>query len=320
MPNEHFFPPIEPFASGRLAVDDVHEIYWEQCGNPDGQPVLFIHGGPGAGCSQNDRCFFDPEVFRVVLVDQRGCGRSSPLGELTNNTPSHLAADFEAIRREFGIDTWHVFGGSWGSTLSLFYAQEYPDAVRSLVLRGIWLIRESEIRWWLYEMGQIQPELWKDFAAHIPEAEHDDLLEAYWNRLTGDDREAALEAAKHWSIYEGSCCTLLPNPEFADAFGEPEMAWNLARLEAHYFRNCRFEPETLLLDRVDRIRHIPAFAVHGRYDIVCPVKTFVDLCDAWPELDGEIVPDAGHSSHEPGITRELVAATNRIAATGSPAR
>ena len=220
MPNEHFFPPIEPFASGRLAVDDVHEIYWEQCGNPDGQPVLFIHGGPGAGCSQNDRCFFDPEVFRVVLVDQRGCGRSSPLGELTNNTPSHLAADFEAIRREFGIDTWHVFGGSWGSTLSLFYAQEYPDAVRSLVLRGIWLIRESEIRWWLYEMGQIQPELWKDFAAHIPEAEHDDLLEAYWNRLTGDDREAALEAAKHWSIYEGSCCTLLPNPEFADAFGD----------------------------------------------------------------------------------------------------
>ncbi len=320
MPNEHFFPPIEPFASGRLAVDDVHEIYWEQCGNPDGQPVLFIHGGPGAGCSQNDRCFFDPEVFRVVLVDQRGCGRSSPLGELTNNTPSHLAADFEAIRREFGIDTWHVFGGSWGSTLSLFYAQEYPDAVRSLVLRGIWLIRESEIRWWLYEMGQIQPELWKDFAAHIPEAEHDDLLEAYWNRLTGDDREAALEAAKHWSIYEGSCCTLLPNPEFADAFGEPEMAWNLARLEAHYFRNCRVAPETLLLDRVDRIRHIPAFAVHGRYDIVCPVKTFVDLCDAWPELDGEIVPDAGHSSHEPGITRELVAATNRIAATGSPAR
>jgi proline iminopeptidase len=219
-----------------------------------------------------------------------------------------------------GIDTWHVFGGSWGSSLAMDYAEQHPDRIKSLVLRGIWLLRDEEIHWWLYEMGQIQPELWQRFVEPIPEAERDDLLEAFWKRLDGEDREAGLAAAKAWSIYEGSCCTLLPNPEFSDAFGEPEMAWNLARLEAHYFRNVRYQPDTLLLDRVHRLRSIPAFAVHGRYDLVCPVKNLYDLCQAWPELDACIVPDAGHSSHEPGITRELVAATTRIAETGSPVR
>ena len=320
MANEHFYPPIEPFAKGTLRVDTPHELYWEQAGEPDGIPILFVHGGPGAGCSEFDRRFFDPERFRVVLLDQRGSGRSRPHGELGGNTADHLVADFEALRRELGIERWHVFGGSWGSTLALHYAETHPERVLTMVLRGIWLMRDEEIRWWFYDLGQIQPELWSAFASLVPESERGDLLEAYWRLLTGDDREAALAAAKAWSIYEGSACTLLPNPEFADMFGDPDMAWSLARLEAHYIRNARFTPRTLLLDRVGRIRHIPAFAVHGRYDIVCPVKSLHDLKAAWPELDGVVVPDAGHSSHEPGITRELVAATRRIGETGSPKR
>ncbi len=320
MANEHFYPPLKPFASGRLAVDPPHDLYWEQCGVPHGIPILFLHGGPGAGCSPFDRRFFDPVAFRVVLFDQRGAGRSLPPGELYHNTPDHLVRDIERLRRELGIDTWHVFGGSWGSTLALHYAERHPDRVRSLVLRGIWLVRAAELRWWLYDLRWVQPELWRAFAEHIPEAERGDLLEAYWRRLSGDDHEAALAAARAWSIYEGASCTLLPNPEFAGMFAEDAMAWSLARLEAHYFRNNAFIPDTLLLDQVGRIRHIPAFAVHGRYDVVCPVRNLDDLGRAWPELDWEIVPDAGHSSHEPGITRELVAATRRIAATGSPVR
>ena len=320
MANEHFYPPVEPFASGHLAVDGVHTLYFEECGVPDGIPILFVHGGPGAGCSKEDRRFFDPTRFRIVLFDQRGCGRSRPASELRDNTIDHLVADIERLRQELDIETWHVFGGSWGSTLALYYAQQHPDSVRSLVLRGIWFLREAEVRWWFYEMGWLQPELWRTFAEHLPEDERGDLLEGYWRRLVGDDREAAMAAARVWSVYEGSCCTLLPNPEFADAFAQDEMAWSLARIEAHYFRNGRFDPDTLLLDRVDRIRHLPAFAVHGRYDIVCPVRNLDDLRRAWPELDAEIVPDAGHSSHGPGITRELVAATRRIAATGTPVR
>jgi proline iminopeptidase len=320
MANEHFHPEIEPYASGTLRVDAPHELYWEECGNPDGVPILFVHGGPGAGCTPFDRRFFDPTAFRIVLLDQRGAGRSTPRGELEGNDPDALAADLERLREARGIDRWHVFGGSWGSTLSLHYAEEYPDRVLSLVLRGIWLLRDEEIRWWLYELGMIQPELWGMFTDLIPEDERGDMLEAYWRRLTGDDRETALAAAKAWSVYEGSSCTLLPNEEFSDMFADPDLAWSLARLEAHYFRNVRFDPDTKLLDRAERIRHIPAFAVHGRYDMVCPVKSFVDLRRAWPELDGVIVPDAGHSSHEPGITRELVAATARIAETGTPVR
>jgi proline iminopeptidase len=320
MANEFFFPPIEPYATGTLKVGEPHELYWEECGTPDGIPILFVHGGPGAGCSTFDRCFFDPARFRVILVDQRGSGRSRPLGELRDNTADHLVADFEQLRRDRGIDTWHVFGGSWGSTLAMYYAQSHPGRVRSLVLRGIWLVREGEIRWWLYDVRWLQPELWRQFAEHLPPEERGDLLEGYWRRLTGDDRAAALAAARVWSVYEGSSCTLLPNPEFAGMFAADEMAWGLARLEAHYFRNARFDPDTLLLDRVERIRRIPAFAVHGRYDIVCPVRSLDDLRRVWPELDWEIVPDAGHSSHEPGITRQLVAATNRIAETGSPVR
>ncbi len=320
MANAHFFPAIEPYNSGRLQVDAVHSVYWEECGWPDGIPILFVHGGPGAGCSAFDRRFFDPAKFRIVLVDQRGCGRSRPLGELTNNTIDHLVADYEQLRAQLGIERWHVFGGSWGSTLSLYYAQQHPERMLSLVVRGIWLLRDFEIHWWFYELGNLYPELWQKFVADIPESERGDLLEAYWRRLTSPDRAVAMSAAKAWSIYEGSSCTLLPNPEFSDMFANEDLAWSLARLEAHYMRNVRFQPDTLLLDRVGRLRDVPAFAVHGRYDVICPVKNLVDLKDAWPELDWEIVPDAGHSSHEPGITRELVAATNRIVATGSPVR
>lgn len=320
MANEHFYPEIEPYASGTLVVDAPHELYWEECGNPEGIPIVFVHGGPGAGCSPFDRRFFDPDRFRVVLLDQRGSGRSRPHGALEGNDADALAADFERLREARGIERWHVFGGSWGSTLGIHYAEAYPARVLGMVLRGIWLMRDEEIRWWLYDVANLQPELWRAFAELVPEDERDDLLEAYWRLLTGDDREAALAAARQWSLYEGSICTLVPNPEFTEMFEDPDHAWSLARLEAHFIRNARFRPDTRLLDRVGRIRHIPAFAVHGRYDIVCPVKSFDDLRRAWPELDGVVVPDAGHSSHEPGITRELVAATRRIAETGSPVR
>jgi len=230
------------------------------------------------------------------------------------------ARDIEQLRELLGIDQWHVFGGSYGSTISLYYAQEFPQRCKSLVLRGIWLLRREEIDWWLYQVRMIQPELWRTFVDFIPEAERGDLLEAYWKRLTGADRELALAAAKHWATYEISCCTLLPNPEFASHFDDPDTAWAVARLEAHYFRNVKPDPDTMLLDRVERIRKIPAFAVHGRYDIVCAVKNLFDLADRWPELDKVVSPDSGHSSHEPGITKELVAATNRIVATGSPCK
>jgi len=213
-----------------------------------------------------------------------------------------------------------VFGGSYGSTISLYYSQQHPQRCKSLVLRGIWMLRQEEINWWLYSLRYLQPELWDTFAGFVPESERHDLLEAYWQRLTGPDAELALEAARRWAIYEGSCCTLLPNPEFSSKFAEDKVAWAVARLEAHYFRNVQPVPDTLLLDQVPRIHHIPAYAVHGRYDIVCPVKSLLDLAAAWPELDWEIAPTSGHSSHEAEITRALTGATRRIMQTGSPRR
>jgi proline iminopeptidase len=318
--SEHFFPALEPRRIGTLAVDALHTLYWEECGAKDGIPIVFLHGGPGAGCSPGDRRFFDPNRFRIILMDQRGSGRSTPAGEWAENSPDHLVSDFEQLREHLGCEAWHVFGGSWGSSLAIHYAEEHPDRVLSLVLRGIWLLRDFEIDWWLYQIGCIQPEIWQRFADHLPAEERNDLLEGYWRRLTGDDPIIAMAAARAWSIYEGSCCTIQPNEKFTEAFANDHMARNLARLEAHYFRNVRFTPDTQLLDRVERLHDIPAFAVHGRYDLVCPVRNLYDLKNAWPKLDTEIVPDAGHSSYEPGITMELVAATQRIADTGSPVR
>ena len=318
MTRTDLYPAIEPYRTGELIVDATHTLYWEECGRGDGEPILFVHGGPGAGSTEKDRCFFDPEHFRIVLFDQRGCGRSRPLGELEANNTYHLVDDIEQLRKELGIEAWHVFGGSWGSTLGLYYAQVHPESVKSLVLRGIWLFREEDLDWWFYRIGSIQPELWRSFAEFLPPEERGDLLEGYYRRLIGDDHEVALAAARSWSVYEGSCCTLLPNPEFAAAFAEDDMAWSLARLEAHYFRNLRFEPDSLLLDRVDRVRHIPAFLGHGRYDIVCPIAGADELHRRWPEATYVTVPDAGHSSREPGIARELVGATERIKETGAP--
>jgi proline iminopeptidase len=320
MANEYFYPPIEPFATGEMRVAEPHRLYWEQCGNPQGEPVLFLHGGPGAGCTAFDRRFFDPDHFRIILFDQRGCGRSSPVGELSNNSMADTANDIEQLRKTLEIERWHVFGGSYGSTISLFYSQQHPERCKSLVLRGIWTLRKEEIDWWLNRVGFIQPELWKVFANFIPENERDDLLEAYWRRLTSDDKELAMSAAKHWAVYEGSCCTLLPNPEFSSHFAEEQTAWAVARLEAHYFRNVCPQPDSMLIDNARRLNNIPAFAVHGRYDIVCPVKSLLDLAANWPELDWVIAPTSGHSSHEPEITKELVAATRRIKKTGSPVR
>jgi proline iminopeptidase len=228
--------------------------------------------------------------------------------------------DIEQLRELLGIARWHVFGGSYGSTISLYYSQQHPQRCKSLVLRGIWMLRNEEIDWWLYRVRYLQPELWDIFANFIPAGERHDLLEAYWRRMTGDDKVLALDAARHWAIYEGSCCTLLPNPEFTDKFAEDKTAWAVARLEAHYFRNVQPEPDSLLLDRVPLIRQVPAYAIHGRYDIVCPVKSLLDLASAWPELDWEIAPQSGHSSHEAEITKALTAATRRIMQTGSPKR
>ena len=316
--NEHFYPAIEPYACGELAVDAPHTLYWEQCGNPGGTPILFVHGGPGAGCTATDRRFFDPAHFRIVLFDQRGCGRSRPVGELSHNTTAHLVADIERLREHLGIAAWHVFGGSWGSTLSLAYAEEHPGRCRSLTLRGIWLLRREELDWWLYGMQLIQPERWRVFADGVPAADRGDLLEGYWRLFHAEDRDVALAAAKRWALYEIASCTLVPNPEFLAHFEEPDVAWAVARLEAHYMRTVRAEPDDRLLQHVDRIRSIPGFIVHGRYDIVCPVKSAVDLHRAWPGSSLVIVEDAGHSSHEPGITAQLVAATERIRDHESP--
>ena len=316
--NEHFYPEVEPFARGELRVDSLHTLYWEQCGNPVGEPILFVHGGPGAGATPTDRRFFDPEHFLIVLLDQRGCGRSKPLGELRENTTDHLIADYERLRLHLDLPSWHVFGGSWGSTLSLAYAQAHPERCRSLTLRGIWLLQEEELDWWLYGMRFIQPERWSEFAGHVEPCERGDLLEAYWTRLNSEDRDVALAAALRWSVYEGASCTLRSNPDFLSYFEDPDVAWAIARLEAHYFRNCRFAPDDRLLREIDRVRDIPAFLVHGRYDIICPIKSAVDLHAAWPESSLVVVDDAGHSSHEPGITAQLVAATGRIRDHGSP--
>lgn len=301
-------PPCEPRACGRLRVDDLHELYWEECGNPDGIPVVFLHGGPGAGCSPDHRRFFDASAYRIVLLDQRGAGRSTPLGEFRRNTTQLLVEDLERLRDLLGIERWLVFGGSWGSTLALAYGQAHPERCLGFILRGIYLGSKAENDWWIDGQGRFFPEVHRRFAAAIPEAERGDLLAAYARRLFDDDPAVHLPAAQSWSRYEGACLHLFPDPAVEDAFGEPAMALGIGRLECHYFvHDCFLEPGQLLAG-VARIRHLPAVIVQGRYDVVCPAGTAWRLHEAWPEAVLKLVPDAGHSAFEPGIARELVAA------------
>lgn len=312
MYRQDLYPPLEPYTTGMLPLDSHHTMYWEQCGNPHGVPIVFLHGGPGAGATPTHRRFFDPAHYRIVVPDQRGAGRSQPLGSLKGNTTKALVADLETLRRHLAIDRWAVFGGSWGSTLALAYAEAHPESCRGLVLRGIFLCRRHEIDWFLYGIRTVFPEAWRAFSGFIPERERADLLEAYYRRLVDPDPAAHMPAARAWSTYEGACSTLLPSPDTVAAFGEDRMALGLARIEAHYFRHEVIGPGDDLVARIGRVRHLPAAIVQGRYDMVCPIATADELARAWPEAEYIIVPDAGHSAMEPGIRSQLVAATERL--------
>jgi len=307
------FPEIEPYASGRMALDTRHTMYWETSGNPDGVPVVFLHGGPGSGASPSHRRFFDPARYRIVIFDQRGSGRSTPLGAIEDNTTPLLVADIERLRRHLKIERWLVFGGSWGSTLALAYGEAHPDRCLGFVLRGIFLCRPSEIEWFLYGMRNVFPDTWRNFAEFIPAAERADLLGAYRKRLEDPDPAVHLPAARTWSLYEGACSTLMPSEDAMKHFGDDSVALGLARIEAHYFAHDIFLPRDSLLENVGRIRHLPCVIVQGRYDMVCPAVSAFDLKASWPEAELIVVPDAGHSAWEPGIRARLVAAVARFA-------
>ena len=309
---EHLYPPIEPFHHGWLDVGDGHEIYFEESGNPEGKPCVFVHGGPGGGSSPAARQFFDPEHYRIVVFDQRGCGRSRPHASLEANTTWHLVADMELLRSELGIDRWLVFGGSWGSTLGLAYAQTHPKVVTELVLRGIFLLRPKEIDW-LYQHGasEIYPDSWEAYLAPIPAQEQNDLLHAFHRRLTSDDEATQLAAARAWSVWEASASFLIQNSDFMETLDAPHAALAMARIECHYFVNDGFlDSPNQLLENIDRIRHIPTVIVQGRYDVVCPPVSAWELHRAWPEADFQLIQNAGHSAFDPANAEALVAATD----------
>ena len=319
MQRRELYPPIEPYSSGFLERDSGHKLYFEQSGNPRGKPALFIHGGPGGGGDVNARRFFDPRTYRIVVFHQRGAARSLPKGSLASNTTWHLVADIEHLRRHLGIERWLVFGGSWGSTLALAYAESHPHAVTELVLRGIFMLRAAEL-YWFYQHGasEIFPDRWQEFLAPIPLDERDDLIAAYYRRLVGTDAEVQLEAARAWSVWEGATSSLLHNPQREADFAADEFALALARIEAHYFvHKGFFAREDQLLRGIETIRSIPAVIVQGRYDVVCPMTSAWELAQAWPEALFRVVPDAGHSAYEPGITHELVLATDGFGPGGS---
>lgn len=305
------YPPIEPYTTGTLPVDAIHRLYYEECGNRAGLPVLFVHGGPGAGCDAWHRRLFDPAAYRIILYDQRGSGRSTPHGELRDNTTAHLVADIEALRSRLGVERWLVFGGSWGSTLALVYAQAHPRRVTGLVLRGIFLCRPADIQWF-YQDGAsaIYPDAWEAYLAPIPEAERGDLVSAYYRRLTADDPEERLAAARAWSVWEGTTSKLFPSEGLVATFAEQRFALALARIECHYFLHDAFLAPDQILRDVARIRAIPAIIVQGRYDMPCPVTQAWALHRAWPEAELRLLPDAGHSATEPAITDALIRATD----------
>ena len=309
------YPPIEPSAGGMLPLDAVHSMYWEECGNRQGIPAVFLHGGPGAGISAKHRRFFDPKAYRVILYDQRGAGRSTPLGELCDNTTPHLVADLETLRQYLGVERWLVFGGSWGSTLALAYAQAHPQHCLGLALRGIFLCRPGEIEWFMRGMGTVFPEAWHEFAGYLPPSERSDLLGNYYRRLVCPDPDVHMPAARAWSRYEGACSTLLPDPETAAHFADDTVALGLARIEAHYFMHGAFVPEEGLLGASGRLQGIPGVIVQGRYDMVCPIVSAHELHSAWPKAVYRIIPDAGHSAWELGTLAALVEATDQFART-----
>lgn len=309
-----YYPPLEPYAVHRLAVDAPHEIYVEECGNPQGLPAVFVHGGPGGGCTPDNRRFFDPASYRIVLFDQRGCGRSRPHAELSHNTSADLVADMERIRVLLGIDRWLVFGGSWGSTLSLLYAETHPERVRALVLRGIFLATQAELDWF-YRGGiaNIFPDHFAEFVALIPEAEHGDLVRAYHKRLTDPDQEVRRRAAEAWSLFEARCSTLLPSETLVSQFTEPDVAIAVSRIECHYFINdCFLAPDQLVRD-VRRLAAIPGVILQGRYDVVCPPIAAWRLKQAWPEAELRFIADSGHAAGEPSTRSALVETTDRFA-------
>lgn len=306
------YPALEPHRSGYLGVDGRHSLYFEECGNPDGKPAVFLHGGPGAGCNANMRRFHDPAAYRIILFDQRGSGRSAPHADLTDNTTWDLVADIEKLRTHLGIERWQVFGGSWGSTLALAYAETHPERVTELVLRGIFMLRRWELEWF-YQDGahRLFPEAWQPYRDLIPEAERGDFISAYHKRLTSTDEAVRLAAAKAWSVWEGATSTLIPEPAAIGSFEDPHFALSFARIENHYFVNKGFfEADDQLLRDAHRIRHIPGVIVHGRYDVVCPVQNAIDLHAAWPEAKLVISPASGHSAFEPENAAALVEATD----------
>lgn len=312
MNRTELYPAIEPTHHGMLPLDARHTLYWEQSGNANGIPVLFLHGGPGAGSTPNHRRFFDPAYYRIVIYDQRGAGRSTPLGEIQDNTTPHLIQDIETLRQHLGIEQWLIFGGSWGSTLALAYGEAHPSRCLGFVLRGIFLCRNSEIDWFLYGLHHFFPEAWHYFVAPLSASERNDILSAYYRRLMDPDPAVHMPAARAWGRYEGSCSTLLPSPETVEYFTGDTVALGLARMEAHYFMHGIFLPENALLDNIHTLHDHPAIIVQGRYDAVCPIVSADDLHRAWPRAEYIVIEDAGHSAWEPGIRAALVQATEKF--------
>lgn len=312
-----FYPAIQPYATHQIPVSAGHQLYVEECGSPDGAPVLFVHGGPGAGCAEQDRCFFDPEAYRIILFDQRGSGRSTPHAGLDDNTTPALVADIEVIRQRLGVERWLLFGGSWGSTLSLVYAEAHPERVLGMILRGVFLCRQPDIDWF-YQDGasRIFPDYWQDFLAPIPMGERDDLLAAYYRRLTSENELERIRAAKAWSIWEARCATLLPNRHVVERLGSPHVALAMARIEAHYFMHQSFVKPDQILANAHRLADIPGVIVHGRYDILCPIDQAFALHRAWPRSQLEIIRDAGHASSEAATLNALIRASDSMAALG----
>lgn len=306
-----YFPEVEPNTKGMLKVSEIHTLYWEECGNPEGHPVIFLHGGPGGGVSPDHRRFFDPKTYRIILFDQRGSGQSTPCAELRENTTWDLVQDIETIRAMLKIDKWVVFGGSWGSTLALTYAITHPGKVKALILRGIFLCRPSEIKWFYQEgASQIFPDVWDEYLKPIPDNERHDLVMAYYKRLTHENSEVRLQAAKAWSKWEAATSRLIVDQAAIDEFDDPEFALSFARIECHYFtNNAFFNTNNWILENIDKIRHIPGVIVQGRYDVVCPARSAWDLHKAWPEAKITFIADSGHAAGEPGIRSALIEAT-----------